>query len=305
MEKLPKLTEELISQIIFSMENQQTEHLLDLKEGVIIEKQFIDEEDKSRYLELPTWSSADGFKTMEKFTSTVRNPIYKNKLRDVLQSGKGVFRNFKDVLHQQPQLEKLWYDYKDREIKKRVVYWYKMELEIESLTSLGLDTFDEFDENLIKEDFIFSDDGLAHLQEIRVLQHALIDQYKESEDPKERYLAFKIKEAFVESEDDEYLTILTSTGQFAGFIRYLIDEQSSLAIVRCFMIKKEFQGLGLFKYLFEKLMTLLNEYGVKEIIVELVGESLKVAPMFEFSEPENLTHSVAISVDNWCDKVTE
>lgn len=119
---MPALTSELLDQIIFAMENQETESCLDLKEALVTERDAIDadEDEEDRYLDLPDWTSADGFRLMEKFIDKVRNPYYRDRLSTTLQGGKGVFRRFKDVLSEQGSLLQAWYGFKQHEMEKVV-----------------------------------------------------------------------------------------------------------------------------------------------------------------------------------------
>ncbi|HPK64195.1 MAG TPA: GNAT family N-acetyltransferase, partial [Sphaerochaeta sp.] len=100
--RFPPLTEFLIDQIAFAMEDQNTESLLDLKQGAVItddERSFLDEderEDPHRFIELPEWTSADGFRLMEEYAEGVRNDAIRERLFFALNRGKGVFRAFKD-----------------------------------------------------------------------------------------------------------------------------------------------------------------------------------------------------------------
>ena len=109
--------------------------------------------DPDRFLPLPQWLPSDGFHTMEKFVSTLRNPIYREKLKEVLQSGRGVFRQFKDVLQEQPSIQRLWYYYKDREMRNRIYEWYEVHDSAFSIAMLDDRGPKEDTLEVIKEDF--------------------------------------------------------------------------------------------------------------------------------------------------------
>ena len=88
-----ELTPELIDQIIFGMENQISYYYLDLEQGKVEEESQLEEEqrtDESRYILIPRWSSADGFQLMERFVDSLRNPVFRERLREALASRKGV-----------------------------------------------------------------------------------------------------------------------------------------------------------------------------------------------------------------------
>ena len=104
------LTNELIKQITFAMENQTELFVFDSEEKVLKKKEDIsksfDSDEKSgsfqresqvdnRYFSLPEWNSVLGFKMMEKFVSVLNNPLARSDLKQVLSLQKGSFRNFK------------------------------------------------------------------------------------------------------------------------------------------------------------------------------------------------------------------
>ena len=76
-----ELTEALIDYILFSMEDQKGGFLLDIVEGVIVsgaDGLDISEgggeagDGGSRYISLPKWDSANGFRLMEHFAADSR-----------------------------------------------------------------------------------------------------------------------------------------------------------------------------------------------------------------------------------------
>jgi hypothetical protein len=46
---------------------------------------------------------------MEKFTAGLNNPVARQELTAALNKNKGVFRAFRDVLEQYPEVEKIWF----------------------------------------------------------------------------------------------------------------------------------------------------------------------------------------------------
>ncbi len=183
---LPKLDEEFIFQLTFCMEDQSSSYLIDLEEQIIINEYFDDfdkdlyEENPDRFLAIPDWTPSDGFRTMEKFVSTLKNEYYREKLRRVLQSGKGVFRQFKDVLSEQPALEHLWYDFKDREIRRTIFKWYEENGVALDLSDLPLEIIDERPDSLIREDFFITEQVDSYLKEIEECKESLLNKNKQN-----------------------------------------------------------------------------------------------------------------------------
>jgi len=150
-----ELSKELIDQIIFAMEDQENEYYLDVEEGVVVPAEELIGEglegEEERYLSLPEWRSVDGFNLMERFTATLRNPLYRERLRQILSSGRGVFRQFKNALKERPDIEKLWFRFKNREMRKEVYRWYNALRESWGLKEVEIDW--EEPEDLVLSDF--------------------------------------------------------------------------------------------------------------------------------------------------------
>ncbi|MDC7238986.1 MAG: GNAT family N-acetyltransferase, partial [Spirochaetales bacterium] len=131
------LTPELQDQIIFAMENQTETFLLDTESLLLVTEAQIPEERREYCLPIPDWNPSDGYQLMDSFTGVLRNPIYRERLRAILNSGRGVFRGFKNVLREREDLEKAWFAHKDREMKRRVRAWYDELCEYWGVESLG------------------------------------------------------------------------------------------------------------------------------------------------------------------------
>jgi GNAT superfamily N-acetyltransferase len=122
-----KMTTELMDQVIFGMENQRENLILDARTGLVVPRELLTTDEageEERYFDLPDWTPSDGFRLMEGFAGALKNPIYRERLRQILNSGRGVFRGFKNVLKERPDLEKKWFLYKERLMKQKVREWY-------------------------------------------------------------------------------------------------------------------------------------------------------------------------------------
>ncbi len=299
---LPPLSDEFLYQVIFCMEDQANEYCVDLKDGVVTEVEFVADRreiEPQRFLDLPPWYPSDGFRTMEKFVSTLRNPLYRERLRQVLQSGKGVFRQFKDVLHEQPTLERLWFYYKDREIRRRIFHWYERHDEAFRLARLGEEVPDDGSSELVREDFTITDEIDSYRDDVAQLKELAIRRVMELEIPTARHMAVKLREAWREHPDDAHVVALSLEGEFAGFIRYHIQDPEQVAVIRCFAVHEEYQGLGVFRYLFDSLCSRLSLQGVRDVVVPLAGDALKIERMFDAIGPSDVTHTISVSVPRW------
>ncbi len=296
---LPPLSDEFLFQVIFCMEDQANEYCVDLKDGIITETAFVADRreiDPLRFLDLPPWYPSDGFRTMEKFVSTLRNPIYRERLRQVLQSGKGVFRQFKDVLHEQSSMERLWYYYKDREIRRRIFHWYERHDEAFRLARLGEEAPEDSPGELIREDFTIVTDAGPYLEDIDAAGARIVERLHASGQRTDMHIAVQVREAWKGHVDDKHVVALSLSGQFVAFIRYRVYVDERVAVIRCYAVEEEFQGLGVFHYLFDGLCSMLNNQGIREVVVRLAGESIKIEHMFESANPVNLTRTISIPV---------
>lgn len=126
-----ELTPELTDEIIFAMEDQTGHFLYDSVECRCVasrekgaDGKDLSDEDEDRYYAIPVWDSISGFRMMDRFVAQLRNPIVREELRFALSSGHGVFRNFKNILKAHPEIERLWYQFKERELRSIVLGWY-------------------------------------------------------------------------------------------------------------------------------------------------------------------------------------
>lgn len=292
---LPKLDEEFIFQLTFCMEDQSSSYLIDLEEQIIINEYFDDfdkdlyEDNPDRFLAIPDWTPSDGFRTMEKFVSTLKNEYYREKLRRVLQSGKGVFRQFKDVLSEQPALEHLWYDFKDREIRRTIFKWYEENGVALDLSELPLEIIDERPDSLIREDFFITEQVDPYLKEIEECKEKLLNKNKQN-----FYLYNELKS--LAYSDQDYLILLTGEKDFVGVLGYVVDYENKKSLIKFYYIKEDFRGLGLFHFLFDNLLYILKNNNVEEVVFKMVNSALKIEKMFANFPIKELTKTIEIPV---------
>ncbi|MCL2243652.1 MAG: UPF0158 family protein [Treponema sp.] len=156
----------LIDEILFFMENQDGDFRLDTQKGQIVDfnnidfkHQLEDEPDEEsdfenddRYISLPEWGSQDGYRMMEHFAAGLKSPVARHELSLALNNNKGVFRAFKNVIVQYPEIEKMWFKYKENEMKNEVIAWYNSLRETWGLEPVGSEPEDT--SSLVLEDFV-------------------------------------------------------------------------------------------------------------------------------------------------------
>ena len=155
-----ELDDILTDEILFYMENQDSDFLLDSQEGHVVdilcnEYEEIPDTENGRYITLPEWSSQDGYHLMEKFAAMQKNPVLRQELSAALNRNRGVFRAFKSILEQYPEYEKKWFKFKEQEMKKEIIVWYNSLREEWGLEPIGIEPEDT--SSLVLEDFIIKE----------------------------------------------------------------------------------------------------------------------------------------------------
>ncbi|MFN7249482.1 MAG: UPF0158 family protein [Anaerobacillus sp.] len=79
------------------------------------------------YFRVPQTDSHEGFTDMEEFVETVASDKIKSELYDALSRNRGVFRRFKDVLAENPDIQQQYYQYKYDINKTRIIDWLRSE----------------------------------------------------------------------------------------------------------------------------------------------------------------------------------
>ncbi len=86
-----------------------------------------------RYVEIPVKKRKEGFNDILEFAEKINNSRIKEKIT-ILLHGKAIWRKFKEILQEAPEIEKEWLKFKNEKEKKNVVAW---------LASLGIEPISE------------------------------------------------------------------------------------------------------------------------------------------------------------------
>ena len=166
-----ELSEKTVEQIAFAMEDQEHASVVDLESGEVLPAEGYEGPD---YAEAPTWSSREGFKLMEDFLASVRQPSVRRELSAALARGRGVFKAFKAVLAEREDVERSFRDFKMRAMRLAIANWYDDLREARGLERLGPEP-EEVDELLTSD----LDIRILGLDEARSLLLPLIDEAEE------------------------------------------------------------------------------------------------------------------------------
>lgn len=320
-----KLSPELVDLIIFAMENQKEFYFFDTQDLKLVEDSDIESKEEwneERFIPLPTWSSTDGFQLMENFVASLRNPIIREQLRSALSSGRGVFRSFKDVLKKRPDIERLWFSFKEKEMKSRVVEWFESQSASWEVESLGPEP--EETEELVLTDFTFSEGasslgGLAGVFEYDKM--AFEEQFVELPEEIMRYEYEIRSRAFLEEEEDRYQIICgeTPSGDFAGFILALEEElppasiqdpesddsdqplsqACSVSRILQIYVLPEYRGLGLADTLVDRYVNSAAEHDIRLLFIEGSGTSVSFIARLQKRGFESVSSRSLLDVRHW------
>ncbi|MDR0455470.1 MAG: GNAT family N-acetyltransferase [Treponema sp.] len=258
-----ELNQTLIDEIIFYMEDQSGEFVLDAQEGIVINMDDGEaDSNDSRYVPLPDWGPSEGFRLMEHFTAGLHNALVREELSAALDRGRGVFRAFKDTLTRYPEAEKLWFGYKDREMKREVISWYNSLREVWGLELIGEEPEDIA--GLALEDFRFRQ-GMT--QDSAVAQELHLACLGADDAEKAVNAAVFAGMAEWVFPGDICCVAETAGGEFAGYISAV---RSDTALRICAVeVQAEYRGLGLGKALLARLLEQADSEKNSVVIIDL------------------------------------
>jgi ribosomal protein S18 acetylase RimI-like enzyme len=223
------------------------------------------ETNSDRYIPLPDWGPSEGFRLMERFAAGLHNALIREELSAALDRGRGVFRAFKNTLTQYPEAEKLWFAYKDREMKNEVISWYNSLRE-----SWGLELIGEEPEDLVGlvlEDFRFRDGTAQDRAQAEELHGA--ELHTAVSHTGEAYAGDGMGEWVFPG--DLCFVAETSGGEFAGYINAVRNGTIGNEVLRvCTVeVQTEYRGLGLGKALLTRLLEEADCQKISRVSIDL------------------------------------
>jgi ribosomal protein S18 acetylase RimI-like enzyme len=267
-----ELSKALMDDILFSMEDQNQEFFVDAREGVLVSREDIDEsggERGERFIPLPEWDSSEGYRLMERFAAGFRNPVVREDLTGALNRGKGVFRAFKNVLSAHPESERLWFAFKDREMKKSIIRWYNAFREEWGLERIGMEPEETGD--LVREDFRFRGPQPEDTARAEELHRRCREEYREYAG--KNGLTGALDLFFAENSGDGMfpgalsLVAETGAGDFAAYISSI--RKDSCLYIAALEVAGEYRGLGLGEALLSRLVAAVDPAETSAVLVDL------------------------------------
>ena len=301
-----ELTPEVIDQIIFAMEDQQASSQVLVETGEVVNAAQLSERPDVEAVPVPDWKPVDGYHLMERFVAGLRNPVYQDALRDSLASGKGVFRSFKNTLKNSKEIEKLWYHFKEHEMRQIVREWYDTGREARGLERLGPEP-EETDE-LVSMDFVFVDgagregpveglDRLAFAENIRqVYPEAGDDDVDAAYDVSRRF------EPELDAPESRLICAASPSDELVGFVWGIVEEPPvrgrEWRIVQL-AVTPSYRGLGVATHLLDEFTRRAADNGARSLTITLTGDSLKVSSLFDRAGFIERTRVLERDLDEW------
>jgi len=309
------LNGELVEQIIFAMEDQQNAYYVHRDTGELLREEEIEEEEieeeeaegEDPFVPIPEWRPVDGFLMMEKFVARLRNPLLRDQLKDALTSGRGVFRKFKDILKTNPEVERLWFSFKERELRKVVWQWYNDNRELSGLERLEEEpTQEESLEDLLAADFAVVPVEQRHLNALRELdERSFAARFPEAETERVADLFRKSRKSLPKPEDEGSMVFVAETAEqdFAGFV-WAVEQTDSLIPGRILRVHQlavvqRYQGVGLGAMLLKRMIAEARDRGYHRLRGELSGAGLQLAGFFEELGFQTIARDMEIDPTYW------
>lgn len=270
-----ELSDEVVDQIVFGMENQDEDYYFDREKEVLVKAEDLSgetPEDSRRYVPIPQWRPVDGFHMMEQFTAGVKNPIYREELRDTLKGGRGVFRRFKDLLKRHEPLERLWFNFKENEMRRIVRRWYGRITEAENMEELGEEP--EETEEILLSDLDIRDREESTEEVMRKIERALTEAlYDVSGEIRELVIDEKLA-AYEESQGYtvEAFSLNGDLVASAGGELFTSEAGDVLKVLYLY-VEPEFRGMGLSRLLIDRITETAKRLEVKEMAVDIPSGS--------------------------------
>lgn len=266
-----ELTDSLAQSILYAMENQEQQYVLDAAHSLLVAESQGITVDEEAYYSLPSWNSSDGYNMLESFVFSLGESNAKSALKDVLVTGRGVFRNFKHVIKAYPEVERRWHRFKDKQLRARLMEWYNALRESWGLEALSQD-FDEYDD-LTEQDFTFSaynaGKDKACIAEFSNAIAEELEQRLQGELGQAAATLWQQRYASVALEEKNGFVCRSLTDEFAGCILTASVPSSSkeTVVITDFFVVQNYRGLGIARELLSLCLLRLKERGVHWCII--------------------------------------
>lgn len=268
-----------LTEILYNMENQNKDAVIIISTGEVVHPEDDKELDSYNTYPLPVWGPVEGFRIMNEFVSGLKNPLLKDELMQVLKSGHGVFRNFKNVLKDSPEVERIWFSYKKGQIKDTIISWYNQIREYAGLEILSEENIED-EKDLLDFDFSIREAQPSDQEFIFLLDRkGFNDLYSNyPSDVVDVIYTKKRIDLLNDSmfESDFVFIAENPLGESVGFVwasGYTINDSfSGLDLLQLYVIP-EYRGLGMGKMLLDEILKIYKQGDFKDFLVNCQGKN--------------------------------
>lgn len=277
-----ELADSLIDEILYSMEDQDAELVVDAEEGCVlpvdgesVSYDDLNEDSDDRYYDLPEWTSGDGFELLRDFTNNLHSPLAREDLKRALNGGRGVFRRFKDAIKSYPEVERKFFVFKENRMKARVVEWYNGLREswgMEKLEFSGSDALEETEE-LVLNDFIFHEydpakDGDDIGRGCDFVAEEYARQFSLDLGDAVAGMWRNLSGAWGRGEKFGYVCH-SHDDEFTGCLLFSFCPPTARRAVALtdFFVLQDYRGLGIGEELLSKCLSMLKDLGIKWVLI--------------------------------------
>ena len=267
------LSDELLDSIISAMENQEQVFVVYAENGALVALNEFEEiaPDEETFYSLPEWGPADGFAMREEFVKELHNPQVHQQLQAVLHSGRGVFKNFRNVLKDYPEVDKRWHIYKQKFMSARINEWYNSLRDVWGLEKL--EQLPDEEESFLYDDFSFRNFNGAEDCKI-VLSNISAQSFNDGQnlpnEVNESVFTLWKTRFFMENQTKQSGFICNSvSNDFAGVVTAssLLENQEQTVVITSLFVPEQFRGLGICSELLSKCISEMQSNGIKWIII--------------------------------------
>jgi GNAT superfamily N-acetyltransferase len=278
-----ELGDSLLEEIIYSMEDQDTEMIVDAEEACVLPVDGdvgpswddVGDDDSERYYDLPEWTSSDGFELLRDFTNSLHSPLAREDLKRALNGGRGVFRRFKDVIRSYPEVERKFFVFKENRMKARVVEWYNGLRESWGMEKLEFSESDALEETeeLVLNDFVFREyDPAKDGGDISRGSDFVAEEYA-------RQFSQELGEAVAEmwrglsgawGREEKFGSVCRShDDEFTGCLLFSFCPPTARTTVALtdFFVLQDYRGLGIGEELLSKSLPMLKGRGIQWVLI--------------------------------------
>lgn len=243
-----ELSDSLKTDLLNALENQEKTFVIDAEKEKLVEADLLTvQPDDEKYYRIPEWTSENGFRLRQDFAEEIRSPLVHDALVEVLHSGRGVFRNFRNVLKSYPEADKLWHKFKNQKLLEFIAEWYNSLREVWGLEKL--DQIPESDEMLVHDDFTFEKYESRFNEEIRQNLCAVLNGSNDNI-PDEVSSAFQ--EMWHKRFEDDCSSVQNGfvchslSEDFAGciLVKPVSNDRKNVILVTNFFVSERYRGLG-------------------------------------------------------------